>query len=165
MSIIKERIPWNKGLVTPLGERFWDKVDKSGTNGCWIWRAHCNKGGYGTIDHKIASRVSWELLNGTIPAGFDVCHHCDNPPCVNPEHLFLGTASDNLKDSVRKGRLDHSGEKNSNVKLTYRLVQEIRNTDLPQRKLATLFGVSKGTIYYIKKNITWVKMPSEFSSY
>ncbi len=156
MTFTKEQIPWNKGVVMPLAKRFWDKVNKSGLNGCWIWLAHCNKGGYGKIDGKIASRVSWELANGTIPAGFDVCHDCDNPPCVNPEHLFLGTASDNLKDCVRKGRLDHSGEKNSNVKLTYGLVQDIRNSDFPQRKLAKMFGISKGTIYYIQKNITWV---------
>ena len=156
MVFKKGEIPWNKGVIKSLEERFWDKVDKSGLNGCWIWTAHCNRGGYGTMEGTIASRVSWELANGTIPIGLDVCHHCDNPPCVNPTHLFLGSASDNLKDSVRKGRLDHSGEKNSNAKLTPSLVQEIRNKDLPQRKLAKMFGVSKGTIYYIQKNITWV---------
>lgn len=148
-------IPWNKGLSTPLEERFWGKVDISSHDGCWLWTAHCNKGGYGKIDGKIASRVSWELTNGAIPEGLDVCHHCDNPKCVNPTHLFLGTASDNLKDSVLKGRLDHHGEKNGNAKLNYKLVKEIRETNLPQRTLARIFGVSKGTIYYIQNNLTW----------
>ncbi len=161
MTFIKGGIPWNKGVSTPLEKRFWAKVDKSNPNSCWFWNAHCNKGGYGTIDSKIASRVCWELVNSPIPEGFDVCHHCDNPACVNPSHLFLGTASDNLKDSVRKGRLNHSGERNSNAKLTYALVQEIRETNLPQRTLAKIFGVSKGTIYYIQKKLTWQAMPRE----
>jgi len=152
---IKGGTPWNKGRVTPLMDRFWNKVDKLGANGCWIWTRHCNKGGYGTIDGKIASRVAWGLVYGSIPDGLDVCHSCDNPACVNPEHLFIGTASDNLKDSVRKGRLNHQGEKNSNAKLTSVLVREIRELNLPQQTLAKMFGVSKGTIYYIQKNLTW----------
>jgi hypothetical protein len=148
-------VPWNKGLSTPIAERFNSKVDKSNPEGCWLWLGHRSSGGYGKLGNKIASRISWEITNGAIPEGLDVCHHCDNPPCVNPNHLFLGNASDNIKDAVSKGRINHRGEKNSNAKITYSLAEEIRNSCLPYRKLAEIYGLSKAAIYYIKNNITW----------
>jgi len=86
--------------------RFFDKVHK--TDSCWNWTAS-TRNGYGAfkINGKVegAHRVSWVLNNGEIPEGLFVCHKCDNPRCVNPEHLFLGTASDNMKDCYNKGRL------------------------------------------------------------
>lgn len=92
-------------------ERFWSKVDRSGD--CWEWQASRSTHGYGFFgrDGKVlyAHRVSYEITNGLIPKGpkrLHVCHHCDNPPCVRPDHLFLGTASDNLNDAYRKGRID-----------------------------------------------------------
>jgi hypothetical protein len=91
-----------------LEDRFWPNVQK--TSGCWNWiGAEQSKGrGYGTIgkDGKTlrAHRVSWEMHNGPIPEGLIVCHKCDNPKCVRPEHLFLGTHSDNVADKVAKGR-------------------------------------------------------------
>ena len=137
-----------------ISERFWEKVDKS-PGGCWLWQGHISRLGYGKFMGKHTHRMAWELTNGPISSDLDVCHHCDNPPCVNPSHLFLGTASDNMKDSVRKGRIDHSGEKNSNAKLTRTLVERIRGTNLSQRELAARFGVSKANIYYIQKGLTW----------
>lgn len=89
-------------------ERFWSHVVKS--DGCWIWTAGTYKhGGYGLIsigdrNHR-THRVAWILANGEIPEGLFVCHHCDNPPCVRPDHLFLGTNLDNMRDSNQKGRL------------------------------------------------------------
>jgi len=88
-------------------ERFWAKVDK--TDSCWVWTGATLRRGYGQIripvkKAKQAHRLSWEIHNGPIPDGMLVCHKCDNPPCVNPAHLFLGTQSDNNKDCVRKGR-------------------------------------------------------------
>lgn len=88
-----------------IGERFWAKVQKTAT--CWLWTATRNPKGYGLF--KIAGtcrpapRVAWELLHGPIPDGFYVCHTCDNPPCVKPAHLFLGTPTDNARDRVAKG--------------------------------------------------------------
>jgi hypothetical protein len=77
-------------------------------NGCWEWMGTKNSYGYGVvmINRKVkrTHRVSWEIHNGPIPKGLYVCHHCDNPPCVRPDHLFLGTCSDNLHDMVKKGR-------------------------------------------------------------
>ena len=92
-------------------DRFWDKVDKSGR--CWEWLAAKNSSGYGRLNNNgrnhLAHRVAWILTNGPIPEGdhygtICVLHHCDNPPCVNPAHLFLGTIQDNVNDMIEKGR-------------------------------------------------------------
>src|SRR3989304_4885937 len=94
-------------------ERFWEKVDKSqGDDSCWIWmgaRAENGIYSYGQfrLDNErrvVAHRYVYELQNGPIPEGMFICHHCDNPPCVNPSHLFLGTPRDNNLDSIAKGR-------------------------------------------------------------
>jgi hypothetical protein len=90
-------------------ERFWAKVDRTGD--CWVWLAGKGRGGYGRLSraglspqYRLAHRHSWELAYGPIPDGLHVCHRCDNPPCVNPAHLFLGTDKDNLDDMRSKGR-------------------------------------------------------------
>jgi hypothetical protein len=97
----------------PLAERFWAKVDVAGPEDCWVWTAALGSTGYGHLggnrrraqpDYK-AHRLSWELHHGPIPEGLSVLHRCDNPPCVNPAHLFLGTQRDNVIDAVQKGRM------------------------------------------------------------
>lgn len=98
----------NKGFIkVPLEERFWSKVNKSGPNGCWLWTG-ANDGGYGQIwvngRNEKAHRIAWLLTHGVIPEGKMACHTCDNPPCVNPAHIFWGTMSDNILDAVNKGR-------------------------------------------------------------
>lgn len=89
-----------------LRARFWQKVDRSSE--CWTWTAVKNHWGYGRImvqgKARAAHRVSYLISNGPVPAGMCVLHTCDNPPCVNPSHLFLGTLKDNMLDMVRKGR-------------------------------------------------------------
>ena len=85
---------------------FWFRVDKR--QDCWLWLGSVNNYGYGTLGHNkkviLAHRYAWEITNGAIPDGLLVCHSCDNPPCVNPDHLFLGTHTDNLNDCISKGR-------------------------------------------------------------
>lgn len=105
-------------LTRPIRDRFNEKWIPEPNSGCWLWIAGTMIGGYGSIfirhegdDWKTrrsvfdgAHRVSWILHRGEIPENLRVCHHCDTPSCVNPSHLFLGTASDNTNDSIKKGR-------------------------------------------------------------
>lgn len=87
-------------------QRFWVKAEKSA--GCWNWMALRNPSGYGVVNFKnktrLAHRVAWELTHGEIPVGMYACHTCDNPSCINPDHLFLGTQADNMRDMMEKGR-------------------------------------------------------------
>lgn len=90
----------------PLETRFWQRVEK--TDGCWRWTGPLHAFGYGLIwrggNNVGAHRISWEIHVGPIPDGLFVLHRCDNPPCVRPDHLFLGTQADNIHDMVAKGR-------------------------------------------------------------
>jgi len=144
-----------------LAERFEAKVDKRTTpEACWPWTAHKSPAGYGQIrvngETLIASRVAWELTVGPIPAGLDVLHHCDNPPCVNPKHLFLGTDIENQQDSVEKGRHNaNCGEGRPGAKLTVAAVKEIRKSDLSTYKLASKFGVSRRAIRAVLDGRNW----------
>lgn len=91
-----------------VSARFWSKVNKAAPNGCWEWFGAKTPGGYGTFwtgSEKIqAHRWAWQEANGPIPKGLLGCHKCDNPPCVNPEHIFIGTHKDNHDDAKKKGR-------------------------------------------------------------
>lgn len=99
---------WWDWFRSTLSERFWKRVDK--TTGCWLWLGQVKKDGlrYGLLKikykHAYAHRVAWELVNGSIPEGLEVLHHCDVPHCVRPTHLFLGTQEDNMHDMAAKGR-------------------------------------------------------------
>jgi hypothetical protein len=94
-----------------LTQRFWAKVKIGAADACWEWQGFRLPKGYGTIGvggraggKQLAHRVSYELEYGLIPEGLLVCHSCDNPPCVNPKHLYVGSYADNLTDMHRKGR-------------------------------------------------------------
>lgn len=95
-------------LSRPVADRFWPKVQRG--EGCWLWTGACDTYGYGLIRWRQrdrwdkAHRVSWIIASGPIPNGLCVLHKCDNPPCVNPAHLFLGTQADNMHDMKIKGR-------------------------------------------------------------
>lgn len=104
---------------------FMDKIEKTKT--CWIWKAASTGFGYGSFRNKMAHRESYELFIGEIPKNLWVLHRCDNPPCVNPKHLFLGTLQDNITDMVRKGRSNHGGKHNGNSAF-WRRIRALKST-------------------------------------
>jgi hypothetical protein len=146
----------------PIEQRFWEKVDVRGPDECWEWTA-CTSKGYGDFwsdHHTKAHQYSWVLHRGLIPLGMLVCHTCDNPLCVNPKHLFLGTNSDNIQDCARKGRLNSPlGERHKNHKLTSENVREIRNLyatgEYTGFDLAAKFGVTFQHIFKIVHYQEW----------
>lgn len=100
--------------IRSLYERLWAKVQTGWESDCWEFKGASGDAGHGHLGpsgasqrHHQAHRVAWEFFYGPIPDGLYVCHHCDNPPCCNPAHLFLGTQADNMRDMIRKGRASH----------------------------------------------------------
>jgi DNA-binding transcriptional regulator YiaG len=154
-------------------ERFDASYMPEPISGCWLWLGEeQGSNGYGRI--KVngkamqAHKYSYQRYIGAVPNGMLVCHHCDNPACVNPYHLFLGTNKDNSDDKVRKNRQAKGkqlaeaqsknrprGEKIWNSKLTIDQVNQIRSIDMSQRKLAKMFGVSQPLISKIKRKEMW----------
>jgi hypothetical protein len=152
--------------------RFWKKVDQSGgPEACWPWQAGRMATGYGLFrleqlpaTMKKAHRVSWLFAYGEIPEGMHVCHRCDNPPCVNPAHLFLDTREGNMRDRDAKGRvhrgMKHHGESSGrSAKLTLAQVTEIKRAyaarEASQAKLGKRFGVSQTQVGRIVRGERW----------
>lgn len=150
---------FNGGPVRPLSERFWEKVDIRGKDECWEWMASLHKDGYGNFRGTLSHIVSWRLSNGDFQKGMYVCHKCDNRSCVNPNHLFLGTQLDNMRDMVNKGRgKDHNGENNPKAKLKEKDVLEIyrlHNSGTSSYKIAKIYNVTQTAISYIVKGKSW----------
>jgi hypothetical protein len=163
------------GKRTPLANRLWSRVAKG--DGCWEWQGHRNRKGYGQIDVRTdghrrslrAHRVAWTLTYGPIPKGMLVCHHCDNPPCCRPDHLFLGTKSTNAADMIRKARhwfvydpgRRATGARAHKAKLTNEQVAEIRRlgaANWTQRAIAESLGTSQTTVWRILAGKSWAEM-------
>ena len=124
-------------------------------NGCWIWKGGKDKHGYGYMSgHRRAHRVYYERANGRIPLGLCVLHKCDNPPCVNPNHLFIGTQGDNSTDKISKGR-QVRGERVHTAKLTAKSVRKIRLATGKIADIGARFGVTDVSVSYIKSRKTW----------
>jgi hypothetical protein len=154
----------------PLDVRFWSKVDQGGgPDACWPWTAKRRaRGGYGQfrLDGKIegAHRIAFSLKNGPLPAGAQVLHRCDNPPCCNPAHLFLGTNLDNVEDKVAKGRQAGGyktailGERHGMAKLTADDVREIRRmvaAGAMQKVVAEHFLIAGSAVSKIVARTSW----------
>lgn len=145
--------------------RFWPKL-RIGINPgeCWLWIASRDRLGYGNFSlrpYRVtkAHRAMWLLCFGLIPDGLEVCHKCDNPPCVNPEHLFLGTHAENGLDMARKGRAS-----THNRKLKPSDVREVRalfGAGVKQAVLAARFGVSTSNISTIVTRRSWIRLDLE----
>jgi hypothetical protein len=152
----------NRVNKRPLAERFWERVDVAGPDDCWEWKLSCFESGYGQWKVKPKNlrvhRVAYELSKGEIPDGLYVCHTCDNPPCCNPNHLWLGSNTDNQRDCIEKGRkVSPTGEGHGMAKLTAENVASIRaahprNTT---RSLALRFDVSQSQIRRIVTRTNW----------
>ena len=148
-----------------LEERFWKRVVKSPK--CWLWNGYRDPKGYGRLmidgNPVLASRLSWHLHYGDIPCNKDgdaayVLHKCDNPSCVNPNHLYLGDSQDNMDDMWSRGRAKPghlAGEKHGMAKLTEIQVREIRATRGSHTEIARKFGVSVTTVCDIRNRRVW----------
>lgn len=145
-------------------ERFWSLVDKKDSDSCWEWKAGTHQFGYGTFwflgKNITAHRYSYQLAKGKIPKGMLVCHSCDNPKCVNPNHLFLGTYADNVNDMMAKGRNpDKRGERHHLAKLTNKDVQEIRQLaaqGISKAEIAKRKGIDQSTVSRIVNHKRWL---------
>lgn len=145
----------------PIKERFLSKVDTRGDEECWIWKSSVNKNGYGKFGVTTAHRMSYILFVGNIPDGMLVCHTCDNPPCVNPKHLFLGNNLDNIRDCVNKGRQHkQGGEDSHNHKLTWNIVLDMRtmhNNGVLKKDIAEKYNISRSHVSRITLGKSWIK--------
>jgi len=169
----KKLRPWRaRPIPTPLDQhiidRFWSCVDKGGD--CWLWTSGTWPTGYGRfyVDKQqyFSQRISYALTHGSCPPDKMVCHKCDNPPCVNPDHLFLGSGFDNMRDMVSKGRVarggNHgewvSGEKNHRAKLVASQIVEIRRlraAGAECKDIAKKFGIHRTNVSLIANGQRW----------
>jgi hypothetical protein len=161
----------NKFTKEQVIDSFWSKVEK--TDSCWLWQGGKTDKGYGQFhttksevvyNTTLAHRFSYWLANGDFDKYLYVCHTCDNPSCVNPNHLFLGTNADNMNDMYSKGRGNVEqktvrGEEHGRAKLTWEQVREIRQKHseggISQRELGRQYGVDNKAIQAIIQNRTW----------
>lgn len=156
-----------------LEDRFWSKVEKRGEDECWYWQGSLTNG-YGTLTrrdengkyiHMGAHRASYIIHYGEPQEGYDICHKCDHPNCVNPAHLWAGTAKDNTQDMLRKGRC-HSqrGEACGRHKLKTEQIYEIwrlLKEGLTHREIAGRFGISDAYVSLLRHHKHWrnLQMP------
>lgn len=153
---------FQKSRYRPQEERFWAMVEK--TDSCWLWTGAKHEFGHGIFVtdenlHRVAHRISWTFQNGPIPEGLCVLHNCpggDNPSCVNPTHLFLGTLTDNTQDMIKKGRSKFYG---TAAKLTSDKVVEIRARyavgDITKKQLATEYRIHPSMVDHIISRRRW----------
>lgn len=150
-------------------DSFWRRIRKG--SGCWLWTGATNKAGYGIVNYQrafwLAHRLARLLSSGVIPEGIKVLHRCDNPPCCNPDHLFLGTQADNVADMKAKGRASSvkpKGEQNGQSKLTADEVLAIRKAvrdGESQGSVARRMGLVQPNVSMICSRKTWAHLPPE----
>jgi hypothetical protein len=149
-------------MIGTRAERFWSKVDVGGKSECWMWKA-CIKKGYGWFDGRNAQVTAWELTHSPVEkySGVYVCHTCDNPLCVNPDHLFLGTLLDNARDRHSKGRDAYmKGSANPSAKITESdaiAIRELHSSGAHSvRDIAERYNLSLNSVRRILNRTRWV---------
>jgi hypothetical protein len=139
-------------------DRFLSHVDKKGPKDCWLWTAVRLPYGYGQfrlpLGHELAHRTSFRLFVGPLENDKEVMHSCDNPPCVNPKHLSLGTRAENAQDAKRKGRTA-TGERHGRHRLTKGEIAFARSSTLFQREIAEILGTTQGHVSRIRLGKRW----------
>jgi hypothetical protein len=167
--------------VEKIEARLLEQIEPNPDTDCWVWQGNKNAKGYGRLSYYrsgktrylLAHRVSYALRYRQDPGSMCVCHTCDNPACVNPEHLFLGTVGDNNRDAFKKGRNKTVGEypkkgvNNPIARYTEAQIKEMRrlyNDGATVRDLVAKFGGSRGGIYAIVNYINWAHIPDDISS-
>jgi hypothetical protein len=164
----KKRGPYK---LRPASDRFWPKVDKSGD--CWLWLGFIDHAGYGRFrvggragKSERAHRAAWEMTVAPIPAGMELCHHCDNPRCVRPDHMFVGTHAENMADAAAKKRFTSPlGELSGRARFKDGDVLEMHRlhaSGLGYRRIAKLVGTTKSTVYYVLTGRRWPHIKAEF---
>lgn len=149
-------------------KRFWEKVKKTSDNSCWEWQAYRHPAGYGRFKTYFgtqvnAHRFSWEITYGEIPSGMFVCHKCDNRPCIRPDHLFLGTQKDNVRDALKKNRMmmhlnAARGSDNLNAKLfeaDIPVIIALNVSGESMQSIATKYNISPSSISKIISGKAW----------
>lgn len=163
-------------LTGARSDAFWRHVQKGA--GCWEWAGTRRPDGYGVffiagVGQGRAHRIAWELTNGPIPEGLYVCHKCDNPPCVRPDHLYIGDQKRNIGDAVARGRtprgkahhlskIDQNGERNRNAKLTAPQVLAIRRlylSGVSKHDIAPLYGIHPNSVNRLVSGRRWAHLP------
>lgn len=149
-----------KYRIPIVDDRLWSRV-KEDSKGCWVWTWRTDDCGYGDIHwgrESKAHRIAWMLVYGEITGGLHVLHHCDNPPCCNPNHLFLGTPKDNARDKESKGRGNQAkGEAAHLSKLKENEVLEIRAQygTIDPNRLCKMYGIARNTLDHVIARRTW----------
>jgi hypothetical protein len=160
----KARFPGKVPDEYTLSERLDHYSMPEPNTGCHLWIGSLDIGGYGMIFYGrksvVAHRVAWERVHGPIPEGMYVCHKCDVRSCINPDHLFLGTAKDNMQDAARKNRMP-KGESQANSKLTGGQAISIFNDDRIARLIASDYNIGTTAVYSIKNGRTWSHLTNQ----
>lgn len=140
-----------------IRQRLMDRSIPEPNSGCWLWQGALNNG-YGQSSWNGSAlqshKVSWRAFRGEIPKGMFVCHRCDTRACINPDHLFLGTHADNMRDMVAKGR-QLFGRRHREAKLTESAVLEIRAGGATDSAFAKKFGVAPTTVQQVRIRRSW----------
>lgn len=155
-------------ITRQIKDRFDQYHQRDPVTGCWQWQMSTNHNGYGRFKVgagvERAHRVSYHIHKGPIPEGMIVCHACDNPGCVNPDHLWLGSNADNSADMLRKGRhrtAPQAGEMNNRATLTEAQAREVISliaAGLSNKAIATRYGVTHSSVSNIRRGKTWTRL-------